>query len=225
MGLAGESLVQARQLRPLVDGLGQLKQAQTQLWDRLQTLEHDLSGLSAEATRNISREQLVAAKHQVAHCLELLGGRVERLEDHARRGEDLSERLHHEVISSRLRPLVDGVRGFPRLVRDTARQLGIQVRFEIVGEQTGVDRDILEKLEAPLNHLIRNALDHGVELPDERRAAGKDPQATIRLEARHVAGMLQVRLSDDGRGIDPERVRAKVIDRGAGPRGDGGEND
>ena len=129
----------------------------------------------------------------------------------------MSERLHHEVISSRLRPLVDGVRGFPRLVRDTARQLGIHVRYDLVGEQTGVDRDILEKLEAPLNHLIRNALDHGVELPDERRAAGKDPQATIRLEARHVAGTLQVRLSDDGRGIDPERVRAKVIDRALAP--------
>lgn len=216
MGLAGESLVQARQLRPLIDGVGQLRQAQTQLWDRLQKLENELSSLSSEATEG-SRAQLIAAKHQVAQYLEQLDGRVERLEDHARRGEDLSERLHHEVISSRLRPLVDGVRGFPRLVRDTARQLGIQVRYDLVGEQTGVDRDILEKLEAPLNHLIRNALDHGVELPDERRAAGKDPQATIRLEARHVAGTLQVRLSDDGRGIDPERVRGKVIDRALAP--------
>ncbi len=216
MGLAGESLVQARQLRPLIDGVGQLRQAQTQLWDRLQKLEHELSSLASEATEG-SRAQLIAAKHQVAQYLEQLDGRMERLEDHARRGEDLSERLHHEVISSRLRPLVDGVRGFPRLVRDTARQLGIQVRYDLVGEQTGVDRDILEKLEAPLNHLFRNALDHGVELPDERRAAGKDPQATIRLEARHVAGTLQVRLSDDGRGIDPERVRAKVIDRALAP--------
>ena len=216
MGLAGESLVQARQLRPLVDALKQLKEEQTQLWDRLQALDHELAGLP-QADAEHPRERLVAAKHQVIHSLELLGGRMERLEDHARRGEDLSERLHHEVISSRLRPLIDGVRGFSRLIRDTARQLGIQARFEIVGEQTGVDRDILEKLEAPLNHLIRNALDHGIEAPDKRRAAGKNPQATIRLEARHVAGMLQVRLSDDGHGIDPERVRAKVIDRGMAP--------
>jgi two-component system sensor histidine kinase and response regulator WspE len=216
MGLAGESLVQARQLRPLVDALKQLKNEQTQLWDRLQAMDHGLAGL-AQADAEQPRERLVAAKHQVIHCLELLGARMERLEEHARRGEDLSERLHHEVISSRLRPLIDGVRGFSRLVRDTARQLGKQVRFEIVGEQTGVDRDILEKLEAPLNHLIRNALDHGVELPEKRRAAAKDAQATIRLEARHVAGMLQVRLSDDGHGIDPERVRAKVIDRGLAP--------
>ncbi len=216
MGLAGESLVQARQLRPLVDALKQIRAEQTQLWDRLQAMDHDLAGLT-QAEVEQSRERLAAAKHQVFHCLELLGGRTERLEDHARRGEDLSERLHHEVISSRLRPLIDGARGFSRLVRDTARQLEKQVRFDIVGEQTGVDRDILEKLEAPLNHLIRNALDHGVELPEKRQAAGKDPQATIRLEARHVAGMLQIRLSDDGHGIDPERVRAKVIDRGLAP--------
>ena len=216
MGLAGESLVQARQLRPLVDGFGELKQVHAQLWDRLQALDHDFVDRSAMRSDHV-REQLVAAKNQVVHCLELLGGRWERMEDHARRGEDLSERLHHEVISSRLRPFIDGARGFPRLVRDTARQLGIQVRFEIIGEHTGVDRDILEKLEAPLNHLIRNALDHAVERPDERRAAGKDPQAAITLEARHVAGMLQVRVSDDGRGIDPERVRAKVIDRGLAP--------
>ena len=78
----------------------------------------------------------------------------------------------------------------------------------------GVDRDILDSLEAPLNHLIRNALDHGIEMPEERAAAGKSPAGTIRLEARHRAGMLQIVLGDDGRGIDLERLRAKVVERG-----------
>ena len=91
-----------------------------------------------------------------------------------------------------MRPLADGIRGFPRLVRDLARELGKQARFEVAGETTGVDRDILDRLEAPLNHLIRNALDHGIEPPEERRAAGKPPAGTIRLEARHRAGMLQI---------------------------------
>ena len=127
--------------------------------------------------------------------------------------EDLSSRLHHEVLASRMRPLADGIRGFPRLVRDLARELGKQARFEVVGETTGVDRDILDRLEAPLNHLIRNAVDHGLELPEERRAAGKQAMGTIRLEARHRAGMLQIILSDDGRGIDLERLRAKVVER------------
>ena len=94
------------------------------------------------------------------------------------------------------------VRGFPRLVRDLARELGKQARFEVAGETTGVDRDILDRLEAPLNHLIRNALDHGLEMPDARRAGGKPQIGTIRLEARHRAGMLQIVVADDGRGID-----------------------
>ena len=139
---------------------------------------------------------------------------LETIEEFARGSEDLSGRLHHEVLASRMRPLADGIRGFPRLVRDVSRQLGKQAKFEVVGETTGVDRDILDGLEAPLNHLIRNALDHGLEMPDERRAAGKSPTGTIRLEARHRAGMLQIVLGDDGRGIDLERLRAKVVEKG-----------
>lgn len=216
MGLAGESLVQARQLRPIVDSFRLLKTVHDRLWKDLQSLD-DLLVATLGRNAAAAREQLVSARHEAARLIEVLNERTERMEDHARRGEDLAERLHHEVISSRLRPLADGVRGFPRLVRDTARQLGKQVRFEVVGEQTGVDRDILEKLEAPLNHLIRNALDHGIESPDARRAAGKDPTATIRLEGRHVAGMLQIRLTDDGGGIDAEKVRARVIERALAP--------
>ena len=140
--------------------------------------------------------------------------RLETIEEFARGSEDLSGRLHHEVLASRMRPLADGVRGFPRLVRDVSRQLGKQVKFEVVGETTGVDRDILDGLEAPLNHLIRNALDHGLETPEERRAAGKNPAGTIRLEARHRAGMLQIILGDDGRGIDLDRLRVKVVEKG-----------
>ena len=136
------------------------------------------------------------------------------MEEFTRGSEDLSSRLHHEVLTSRMRPLADGVRSFPRLVRDMARELGKQARFEVAGETTGVDRDILDRLEAPLNHLIRNALDHGLEMPEDRRAAGKSPVGTIQLEARHRAGMLQIVLSDDGRGIDLERLRTKVVERG-----------
>ena len=81
--------------------------------------------------------------------LEGLGETVESIEEFARGSEDLSSRLHHEVLASRMRPLADGIRGFPRLVRDLARELGKQAQFEVVGETTGVDRDILDRLEAP----------------------------------------------------------------------------
>ncbi|MGL4464455.1 MAG: hybrid sensor histidine kinase/response regulator, partial [Planctomycetia bacterium] len=94
-----------------------------------------------------------------------------------------------------------------------ARQLGKRVRFELVGENTPVDRDILDKLEAPIAHILRNGLDHGLETPEERVAAGKPEAAALRLEAVHQAGMLVLSMTDDGRGIDPERVRRKVVAR------------
>jgi two-component system, chemotaxis family, sensor histidine kinase and response regulator WspE len=212
LALAGESLVQARQLRPFVDSLLALRSSQAGLWENMQRLEDRLSH-GAESDRAALLDLVTKAKRQAQQGMQTLGEKAESIEDFARRSEDLSGRLHHEVITCRMRPLADGIRGFPRLVRDVARQLGKTVQFEILGEATGVDRDILERLEAPLNHLIRNALDHGLEGPEERLAAGKPEMGSIRLEARHRAGMLHITLTDDGRGIDPKRLRAKVVER------------
>ena len=210
MGLAGESLVQARQLRPLVDSLAAHRASQASLLETLRALEERKSSGSGNG---VEMELLAKARGQVDRSLQDLGSDVELFEDYARRGEDLAGRLHHEVLASRMRPMSEGARGFPRMVRDVARQLGKTVRFEVKGENTGVDRDILDKLEAPLNHLIRNSLDHAIETPAERQAAGKPPTGTIRLEARHRAGLLQITLSDDGRGIDVERLRVKVVEK------------
>jgi len=210
MGLAGESLVQARRLRPFVDALAALKRRQDALLDALRALEdRRISGADPAA----QAELLARARSEADRCSEELGREVEAFDDHARRGEDLAGRLHHEVLASRMRPMSEGVRGFTRLVREVARDLGKKARFEVRGEATGVDRDILEKLEAPLNHLIRNAIDHAIEPPEDRRAAGKDEVGLVRLEARHSAGMLQIILSDDGRGVDIGRLRAKVVER------------
>ena len=224
MGLAGEALVQSHRLRPLVDALWRLRSRQIGLLEDLQILEDRFTengtltvGPDANGRSRLSaagHDRLAKARARAAEDLQSLAETVESIETFARMSEDLSSRLHHEVLASRMRPLADGIRGFPRLVRDLARELGKQARFEVIGESTGVDRDILDRLEAPLNHVIRNALDHGIESPEERLTAGKPPMATIRLEAHHRAGMLQIVLSDDGRGIDLERLRAKVVDRG-----------
>jgi len=112
-----------------------------------------------------------------------------------------------------MRPFSEGTTAFPRLIRDLARTLGKRVAFEVQGGCVAVDRDILRKLEAPLNHLLRNCVDHGLESPDGRRAAGKPETGRIVLSARHHAGMLTVEVRDDGRGIDSEAVRRKVLDR------------
>ncbi len=212
-GLAGEAVVQTHRLRPLVDALWRLKARQAGLEETLEKLGRGLDDRTA-AWSIAERELLAESRGQASQASLLLSEVVEGLEEFTRADEELSSRLRHEVLSSRLRPLADGVKGFPRLVRDLARELGKQARFEIVGETTGVDRDILDQLEAPLNHLIRNALDHGLEMPDERAAAGKAPGGTIRLEARHRAGMLQIILADDGRGIDIEKLRINVVSRG-----------
>jgi two-component system sensor histidine kinase and response regulator WspE len=131
----------------------------------------------------------------------------------SRRLESLAERLCGEMVASRMRPFADGVGAFPRMVRDLARTLGKQVKLEILGKATQVDRDILERLEAPLNHLLRNAVDHGIENAEQRRAANKREEGTVRLEARHLAGMLSITVSDDGSGIDLEALRRTVVEK------------
>ncbi len=213
VGLAGESLVETRQLRPFVDGLLQLRATDVDLCDAIAALDEKLKSGEVPVPATIMA-MLTTLRERADANLATLTKHVEDFESFARRNEDLSNRLHHEVIVSRMRPLADGIRGFPRLVRDVARSLGKQVRFEVRGELTGVDRDILDKLEAPLSHLIRNSLDHGIELPADREASGKPPTGTILLEARHRAGMLQITLTDDGRGIDVEHLRGKAVTRG-----------
>jgi two-component system, chemotaxis family, sensor histidine kinase and response regulator WspE len=209
MGLAGESLVQARQLRPFFEALTVLRSRQGAVIEALQALEDRRA-----SDPSVAAELLTRARDEAGRCVERLSREIDAFDNYARRGEDLAGRLHHEVLASRMRPMSEGVRGFPRMVREVARELGKRVKFEVRGESTGVDRDILEKLEAPLNHLIRNALDHAIEPPDERKLAGKDATGLVRLEARHSAGMLQLTLTDDGRGVDPVRLRARIIARG-----------
>ena len=163
-----------------------------------------------------SQEVLDTARRKAQECREMLTDRLGELELYARRTTNLSDRLYREVIASHMRPFVDGVQSFPRMVRDLARGLNKQVKLEIVGQSTPVDRDILKKLEAPLTHMIRNAIDHGVESPQEREAAGKPMEGTVRLESFHRGGMLAITISDDGRGIDIDRIRQKIIDRNLG---------
>ena len=112
-----------------------------------------------------------------------------------------------------MRPFSDGVHGFQRMVRDIAKSLGKKATLEIHGLSVQVDRDVLEKMEAPMNHILRNALDHGIEPPAERIKAGKPEQAAIRVTAVHSEGMLSIMIDDDGRGIDIERLRKKVVEK------------
>lgn len=211
MGLAGESLVEARWLQPFSKSLLQLKSLHGHLADTLEDLDESVR--SKEPHEQCA--SLVAdAQARLAACRELLIERMGEFDRRMHHADDLSARLYREVISSRMRPFRDGVHGLPRLVRDLARELGKRVQLEILGEATEVDRDILDRLDAPLNHLVRNAVDHGFETPEQREATGKPPTGRLRIEAIHRAGLLAITVADDGRGVDLETIRAKVIQRG-----------
>ena len=209
MSLAGESLVHSRWLEPFAESLLGSKKRHSEISELLESLQSLVGSASPEALAT-----LAAAQQKVEQTRQWAADRQAALDGFALRAEGLSDRLYREVVASRMRPFGDGVEGFPRLVRDVARQLGKQVQLDIVGRDTRVDREILERLEAPLNHAIRNSLDHGIEPPEVRVAAGKPPAGTIRLEARHRAGVFVVTVSDDGRGADPERLRAKIVSNG-----------
>lgn len=214
MSLAGESLVQARWLQPFTASLLRLKKYQ----DRLTThLDQLAQSVAAGKSADLIESTVADARQQLSRCRQVLGERIGEFEDHAGAAEDLNSRLYREVIVSRMRPFADGAHAFPRLVRDTARRLGKQARLDIIGPATEVDRDILDKLEAPLTHLLRNAVDHGLESPDQRLSAGKPPEGSIRIDVRHRAGMLAIDVADDGRGIDIEMIRRKILDRRLAP--------
>ncbi len=211
MGLAGESLVEANWLQPFAQELMKLRNRQAELSSHLEKLQESLEG---ERLNERSEEHLKTARQKASECRQMLSERLNELELFARRSANLSDRLYQEVIASHMRPFGDRMQGFPRMVRDLARQLGKQVKLEIVGQSTKVDRDILEKLEAPLTHMLRNAIDHGIESPEERLAAGKQAEGKVRLEAAHRAGMLSIAVSDDGRGVDFQLLRQTIISRG-----------
>ncbi|MEI7728818.1 MAG: hybrid sensor histidine kinase/response regulator [Verrucomicrobiota bacterium] len=210
LGLAGESLVESRWLEPFADSLLRLKRQQWRLAKTLESLEGNLAGQSLDER---TQAHLQDAQQQAGDCLRNLSTQHAEFELYCRRIAGLSHRLYREAMASRMRPFADGVHGFPRLVRDLARDLGKDVRLEITGKDTPLDREVLEKLEAPLNHLLRNAVDHGIEMPEVRVQTGKPPQGTILLEARHSAGLLLIIVQDDGCGISLERLRKVIGER------------
>jgi two-component system sensor histidine kinase and response regulator WspE len=210
LDLAGESLVESRWLRPFGQSLMRLKRVQREAAKALDSLH---SALPPQALDERARAALLEAQQRMLECRQLLSERLVELEGADHQATTLAHRLYDQALMVRMRPFADGITHFPRMVRDIARSLGKQVRLEIVGDRTQIDRDILERLDAPLGHLLRNALDHAIETPDERIAAGKPVEGGIRLEASHNAGALQIVISDDGRGIDPERIREVVIRR------------
>ena len=130
-----------------------------------------------------------------------------------------SRDLQEAVMSVRMLPVDFAFSRFPRMVRDLATRLGKKVKLVTKGEQTELDKGVIEKIVDPLVHLIRNSIDHGLEMPDDRRAAGKDETGTISLSAVHQGGHIVIEVTDDGRGLNREKILHKAAERGL-PIGD-----
>ena len=210
LSLAGESLVESRWAKPFAASLLQLKRLQH---DLARTLDIVSDARPPTGPNDPVQAALVRAQRQVADNEQFLARRLAELDMFDRRSIHLAHRLYEEALACRMRPFADGVEGLPRTARDLARSLGRRVKLEIVGGATQVDRDILAKLDAPLGHLLRNAIDHGVETPEARQAAGKSPEGLVRVEARHSAGALQIIVSDDGCGVDFAKLRSAIVAR------------
>ena len=209
LSLSGESLVEARWLKPFAESMLRVKRTQRDAARSLDTFYETLAErLDADALAALNR-----VRETLGNMQQLLGARIDELDRFDRRSTHLAQQLYDEALQSRMRPFGDAAHAYPRIVRDLARSLGKRVRFSVVGESTQVDRDILDMLDAPLGHLLRNALDHGIETPDVRTARDKPAEATVTLEARHSAGKLLISVSDDGAGIDLDSVRAAVVRR------------
>lgn len=126
----------------------------------------------------------------------------------------IADELQTSVMSIRMLPVKTVFQRFPRLVRDLARSLGKEVRLVIDGEGIELDKTILEQIGDPLVHVIRNSVDHGIELPEERRAKGKDPAGQLTLKAYHEAGGVALEITDDGKGLDAAALKRKAVEKG-----------
>jgi len=211
MGLAADALVQSRRLDQLRKAIAAERRRQFRI-------SQTVSRVRERAAEMPDGDRLVELVSEAERGLETgLKGTVafqDKFDEFVRQSTVTSEHLYEEVLASRMRPFADAAPGLRRTVRDTARALGKKARIEIEGVSTPVDRDVLESLRAPLTHILRNAVDHGIEPPDERRAAGKPETGKIRLDVRHHAGSLLVEIADDGRGIDLAALRRRVVERG-----------
>ena len=158
--------------------------------------------------------ELVISEAMVANNPDLKGLQLDRFEKAVLQLDKITRDIQEVAMSMRMIPLSGAFRKMMRLVRDLAHKAEKKVSLEIIGEETEVDKTIIEQISDPLVHLIRNAVDHGIESAEERLAAGKPETGRVTLEAKHSAGEVWIVVEDDGKGLDREKIIKKGIDRG-----------
>jgi len=211
LAISNELLVSQHWLQEHQHSLLRLKKQQTNLAGRFQKLKQELDDIE------ISDEIfsiLLETDNAIEQCRNSLAEDISQVDEFDRKSLVLSSRLNQEVTACRMRPFRECTVGFERMVRDVSHNLDKKVHLDINGLDTLVDSDILDSIEAPLTHLLRNAIDHGIELPLIRTSHNKPEHGTIKLHAYHNSGKLNITITDDGQGIDLENLKNKIIKKG-----------
>jgi two-component system chemotaxis sensor kinase CheA len=210
----GEILVEAGELAPadVVDTLAAQAEHRPSMADN--NIRVDVGQL--DKLMNLVGE-LVLARNQILQFTtnQSGGGFVDAgLVQTSQRLNLITTELQAGVMKTRMQPIGNVWSKFPRVVRDLAVTCGKQVRIEMDGRETELDKTIIEAIKDPLTHLVRNAVDHGIETPEARRAAGKPAEGRLLLRAFHESGQVNIEISDDGAGLDVERIKRKAVERG-----------
>ena len=156
--------------------------------------------------------ELVLARNQILQFVPLIEDQA--FNATSQRLNIITTDLQSGVMKTRMQPIGNLWEKLPRIVRDLSLSLGKQIEIEMEGRETELDKTIIEAIKDPLTHIVRNCVDHGIETPDQRTAAGKSPEGRLRLRAFHEGGQVNIEISDDGAGLNLERIRNKAIERG-----------
>jgi len=190
---------------------------------RMMPVEASASSMSSAASEKTLRIDVEVLNRMMNLVGELVLTRNQMLQSNmdasnfpelARRLDSVTADLRESVMQARMQPVGHLFGKFPRMVRDLARTCGREVRIEFFGQETGLDKSLLEAIKDPLTHAVRNAVDHGIEAPEVRVMAGKPSEGCLRLRAFHQSGSVVIEVADDGAGIAMERVLAKAVERG-----------
>jgi two-component system chemotaxis sensor kinase CheA len=212
LNLAGELAVGRQTQTAHLQTLEELQTLLGQQERMLLALETELKQLRFSTTQRTSLDRHI---NDVLNAGEragkLIRTQVERFEQHTNQSAQLVEDLEQEVMSARLLPISTLFTNLPRAVRELTREIGNEVNLTLIGETTELDRKVIEALNDPLLHMIRNAVDHAIEAPHEREAAGKPRQGNIEVSARAFGAYAHLIIRDDGRGMNPQRLREAAI--------------
>ena len=207
-GLSSEALVEAHRQDRVLDHFRQLKRQHFSLVEQISRLGFQLQSQTLD---DVSRTQFEHVSRLAIRLRKELSDQLDEFENMARRQSTVLENLQYEIMSTRMRPVGEYLGGLPRFVRDLSRKLNKQVELKTDGLNTLVDREVLERVDTPVKHIIQNALDHGIELPSRRTLEGKKETATLSITISQSAGMLFIVIEDDGAGVNVEKIRATLI--------------